>query len=533
MFTVSIGKGAEKFELEPWREVQKKPGFFEKLFGFFKLIKKQGQKKPGFEKVGEGKFSIFSEKKAPISETKPAVQRKVVSNFFQDVLSAIRRKLDFGGKARAVVQKAKSFDEKNRRRTAAISAWRERKERAEKLLRELERLKEKEKQVRLSQEDVLREKSIESQLYHVKHELEKVSSNFESAKLSEPKTLQIILGEISKHESLDEQIDFYKSLQKRLEIDFYKRRLSEEEFRRSFLAYADKIRELSLRKEIESKKSPVVESPVSKTQSGNFTVSVEGGNIGAIRQNVSSPAENVGINIGSGISVARPSAENIVRPIKPVESFESKQQIQNQTPNETNQIGMIQQKQKQFSAKQKIADVPQNQPAANFSKSQVQDSVKAAESFVQGSPTRIQSSAIEGSAVNGGKLLDKMGRLVDLMEEEHKAKLESVSTVVPDKMDFSVTKIVKTGTFEGIETEISRQKIVSDFDKLLELVIEKGAVKDAEAMALLNFQKKRFDECCSVLEQNGLIKLEYPIFGGTILKDVNFVESKNGVKKNG
>jgi len=126
-------------------------------------------------------------------------------------------------------------------------------------------------------------------------------------------------------------------------------------------------------------------------------------------------------------------------------------------------------------------------------------------------------------------LLGKMDKIVGLMEEEKSSKIPQNESpkIIQDSIDYSsAAKSVKPFSAEGIEKEIFQKKIVSDFDRLLELVKEKGTIKESDAIAFLGMKKERFDECCSVLEQSNLVKVEYPAFGDVILKDAGLVESK-------
>ncbi len=85
----------------------------------------------------------------------------------------------------------------------------------------------------------------------------------------------------------------------------------------------------------------------------------------------------------------------------------------------------------------------------------------------------------------------------------------------------------KTGEIRDIKEKI----IVTDFDRLLELVNKKGKVNEKEAEKTLKLSPERIKECYTVLEKNDLIRIEYPMFGGTQIFSKNFVEPKKIKKK--
>lgn len=60
---------------------------------------------------------------------------------------------------------------------------------------------------------------------------------------------------------------------------------------------------------------------------------------------------------------------------------------------------------------------------------------------------------------------------------------------------------------------MQRGKIRTDFDRLIEFVEEKGSVTKFQVSKSLEMSPKRVQECCDVLEQAGLVKINYPALG--------------------
>jgi|GEM_PF-4310467 len=64
---------------------------------------------------------------------------------------------------------------------------------------------------------------------------------------------------------------------------------------------------------------------------------------------------------------------------------------------------------------------------------------------------------------------------------------------------------------------IAREKIRTDFDKVLEFASRKNGVTKAQIAGALGLKLARVQECCEVLEKSGLVKIHYSTFGPEIV----------------
>ncbi|MFH1895085.1 MAG: hypothetical protein ABIJ74_00680 [archaeon] len=126
-------------------------------------------------------------------------------------------------------------------------------------------------------------------------------------------------------------------------------------------------------------------------------------------------------------------------------------------------------------------------------------------------------------------LMKRFDRILDAIERKYAKKTE----IIRDKTfaETTVGEMKKEEEKTGKMKEIQEKKIVTDFDRLLELVKKKGIVNEKEAGKLLGLSSERVKQCYAVLEKNDLVKLEFPVFGGAKLIAKNYVVPKKEKKK--
>ena len=84
---------------------------------------------------------------------------------------------------------------------------------------------------------------------------------------------------------------------------------------------------------------------------------------------------------------------------------------------------------------------------------------------------------------------------------------------------------------KAIALEIKKHRIVTDFDKILSTVQQKGKITMNELNKSLGIEKKRLEECCGILEESGLIELDYPALGSPKIESRDFGEKLAEEKK--
>ncbi len=137
--------------------------------------------------------------------------------------------------------------------------------------------------------------------------------------------------------------------------------------------------------------------------------------------------------------------------------------------------------------------------------------------------------------VHESKLLSNAQKLLTLLELEKKANElgghgeetapgELVETVEP-------TRKQKEADVKAIAIELKRHRIITEFDKIVELVSASGKISIGELARRLGMKKETAAEWCQVLEKNGMVSIEYPPFKDPIVHDIP--SSADGKEKNG
>ncbi len=124
-----------------------------------------------------------------------------------------------------------------------------------------------------------------------------------------------------------------------------------------------------------------------------------------------------------------------------------------------------------------------------------------------------------------GKL--SLGKVVEDTKPE--TKREKIHEPLVVSLDSSVIgTIKKEEKFKGVEKNLEKETISTDFDKVLLLVKKNGKIKLSDAVKELNLPSERITVIAEVLEENNLIKINYPPIGEPILLalEVNIEDEK-------
>lgn len=147
-------------------------------------------------------------------------------------------------------------------------------------------------------------------------------------------------------------------------------------------------------------------------------------------------------------------------------------------------------------------------------------------------------------SIDKGNLVEGFDRLLDLLElEKETQKMIAEKFPAPaetrivksEKLEYGVTGIPNQEKIKAIATEISKHRIVTDFDRLLEYVGKNGRIDIQKAMKELKMDKKKILEVSSVLQEADLLKVEYPAIGSPVLVISGYKkpEKKKEEKKHG
>ncbi|MDD5163026.1 MAG: hypothetical protein PHD95_02345 [Candidatus ainarchaeum sp.] len=81
------------------------------------------------------------------------------------------------------------------------------------------------------------------------------------------------------------------------------------------------------------------------------------------------------------------------------------------------------------------------------------------------------------------------------------------------------------------EKEIMKFRIETDMDLTLQIIREKGKIRTGELWKETKIEKKRLEELLNILEDQHLIKVEYPAFGDTIIESADYVKPSKPKKE--
>lgn len=109
----------------------------------------------------------------------------------------------------------------------------------------------------------------------------------------------------------------------------------------------------------------------------------------------------------------------------------------------------------------------------------------------------------EIGGIRADHALEDAEKLIDLMELEHRAQ----------GLEGTEHEEAKREEAKAVIKEIKKHRIVTDFDRILQLVNERGKIKTNDAIKELGIQPKRMDEVVEILEREGLVKIEYSAVG--------------------
>ncbi|MBU2476900.1 hypothetical protein KKG83_05505 [Candidatus Micrarchaeota archaeon] len=130
-------------------------------------------------------------------------------------------------------------------------------------------------------------------------------------------------------------------------------------------------------------------------------------------------------------------------------------------------------------------------------------------------------------------LMKRFDKILDVIEK----KYSSAETGKTEEEKDNIFKEAEVATIktqekkEGKIKEIEENKIITDFDTVLNLVNQKGKISEKELAKELKLSPERIKECFAVLEKNELVKIEYPVFGGAKIVSKDYVEPKKEKKK--
>ena len=349
---------------------------------------------------------------------------------------------------------------------------------------------------------------------------------------------------------IDDEIAVTEKMLKNLEFAFYKRKISFEQFRKKLFEYQTKLSELKLKKQLYEKQGRPTKRQVAAPKSVGWTTGFgpAGGHAPMPKPKPVTPKtqmpagitpmfeealERISKKVMAQQPTRAPVREKIIERIveKPAPAQQGRQASWFETVRHPKAMpqGIAQRP-----APAPIPRAPRSpyrtgpsQMATGFGNAieergggsiSRQQAVKMGEQLGElAEKYNIPKQKIVNQiqTLDRNKLMQDFGRIIKTVEEEEtqgeEYKAAGPSTYEAGREIVQRQKKPKAG--EQSEQELSKMKIETEFDKVLNLVKFKGALSADAVSKELRMSKKQVEEYAKILEQNKLIQLIYPPIG--------------------
>jgi DNA-binding Lrp family transcriptional regulator len=140
---------------------------------------------------------------------------------------------------------------------------------------------------------------------------------------------------------------------------------------------------------------------------------------------------------------------------------------------------------------------------------------------------KIQTNLIKDrlDKADQGQLLDSFMALVRMIEEQ-RPKTESIGVVAEEFRDFTTN--LKKEVPKAQSRELENKELITDYDKILDVVREKGKIPLDTLAKAVGMDKKSMRDILDVLEKEGLLDVQYPAFGQPVVIDLLAKRKKEG-----
>ena len=99
------------------------------------------------------------------------------------------------------------------------------------------------------------------------------------------------------------------------------------------------------------------------------------------------------------------------------------------------------------------------------------------------------------------------------------AAQRSAPLVVPKIKDAKIIDMIVNEELRDLhEDKPTKEKVITDFDRLLTVVEESGEIVSSAAADMLNLPVEKVEKWARILETNGLLILDYPLMKEPILR---------------
>ncbi len=188
-------------------------------------------------------------------------------------------------------------------------------------------------------------------------------------------------------------------------------------------------------------------------------------------------------------------------------------------------------------------EAQENEKKETISHEHVKEIEKHVRGFIKKYDISLEEIEKDVEKLDKEKILRDFHKLIGVLEIAREAKrIDAESRETPAKpiVEKKGKKATPKATvaakknkqsLQAIAKEIQKYKIVTDFDRLLNMVQEKGSVNSDQAMKELGIKEDDFVELVEILEKNGLVKVIYPPIGKMRIEAAGGNAAKSKEKK--
>lgn len=393
----------------------------------------------------------------------------------------------------------------------------------DKITQRLSEFERKERNVRLTAEDLEERKALIDSLNSLRLEMQALGRSIDA------KLPSIEAAGMPATKTREEEVAEIQKMMAALKYEFYKRRVSEEEYKKRLFEYQQQIRELkntepAKKDEIKTRKFALPkkifirpkftkiitrEKPEEQQVDGVEEVVVEMEEVRAKKPVSGKPVAEV-VNGGDGEKVEVLIADK-----------SKGGKVSGKVPSS------------------KIGQMIEARPSEKIDREKITELEKHVSELLKKHKLTHREINAEIAPVDKNKIIEDFDKLINLIDLEKRTKELMKEETAPKSesplgklMPAMTTTDMKKEKIKAIAKEITKYKIITDFDQVLQYVKAKGKTTDDKAMKELRLDKKRFYATCEVLEDNNLIRIEYPPIGPAIVYDAEYKKPEGKEKGN-
>ena len=345
--------------------------------------------------------------------------------------------------------------------------------------------------------------------------------------------VKITLGAIEKAGfggNTDEEIGLYKKLIKRTQYDFFKRIIKEPDYKKRISEYRNRLIELEERKKIAEKRPKIEATPVSKKALASKARDLAHQALRNAETWQPAPTKKIvreTVQITSGKPTPTRAIPRMPTQVAPARA--TGRTLWRGPPRRASNVERIAPTPAPLTPKAiQVLRAGTPPEVTNERVAEIEGHIgELLKKY------RISAEGPERESLNKDRIIQDFDKLINLIELEKRAKKFSEETHMESSRIELPRMKRKQNEIKAIAKEIKKYRIVTDFDRVLSYVREKGKVSESMAIKDLKMAGKQFKECRNILDKSELIKVVYPPIGGLWLMDINYKAKKKEKKKKG